>query len=62
MSLRLKRRIVAACTAVATITVAGNAMAAISGHSGRFTAMVIVVDSIGVLSGLWYLYSTRGRP
>jgi len=62
VSTRHKRVIVIACVTIAAAALAVNVALAISGHPGRYAVPACVVDSIGVVCGLLYLRSTRGRP
>ncbi len=56
----MKRRAYIVLTVIDAALLAANVAAIISGHRGRLTAIAGL--SIGVLSGLAYLHSTRGRP
>jgi len=57
----VKRRAYIALTVIDAVLLAANVAAIISGHRGRLTVVAIVGLSVGVLSGLAYLHSTRGQ-
>ncbi len=57
----MKRRAYVALVAIDAVLLAVNVAAIISGHRGPRTAVAIAGLSIGVLSGLAYLHSTRGQ-
>ena len=57
----MRRRIVMACVVIAAASAALNTALIVSGHPARFGAAAIVCGALGLVSGLLYLHSTRGR-